>query len=228
MTTWMQRVSWDRPITSYSKVQGLISRFIRNRRFHINYDSLSRKKYLNVGCGPYPKPTCINLDYGWHPEIDICWDITKGLPLDDHSVTGIFTEHVLEHISFSSCDYVLGEFRRILKPGGVLRIVVPDGELYLSRYTELMQLLTNEPLPYSSGDSYEGLYSPMMSVNRIFRAHGHQFIYDFQTFDLLLHKNGFTEVQKAEYNHGRNPDLLFDQKSRSVESLYVEAIAPIN
>ena len=218
-------LAWDRPLTSYSKVQQVVAPLLRNRHFQIDKE-IEQKEYLDVGCGPNTHGHFINLDYSWHPDIDICWDVTKGLPLNDRSVSGVFTEHCLEHLSFEAVDFVLSEFYRVLKPEGALRIVVPDGELYLTRYTELVNGGEGASLPYSEGDEYEGIYSPIMSVNRIFRCHGHQFIYDFATFRQLLKKNRFTQIEKKSYQSGRDPELLIDTESRAVESLYVEATKP--
>ena len=63
----------------------------------------------------------------------------------------------------------------------------------------------------------------MMSVNRIFRGHGHLFIYDFDTLAKMLHKHGFQDVRKEQFLRGRDPRLLIDMEWRAVESLYVEA-----
>ncbi len=227
MSSVFSRISYRRPITSYSKVQILISNIIRGRVYHINRAAIKAKDYLDLGCGPNNHKNYINLDYGWHPGIDVCWDLTKGLPLENSSVKGVFTEHCLEHLPFVSVDFVLQEVYRVLKPGGRLRIVVPDGELYLTRYTALMNGRGSEPLPYAASDKYQGLYSPIMSVNRIFRAHQHQFIYDFMTFSLLLEKNGFVDVTKETFNVGYDPVLLIDTPARAVESLYVEAVKPL-
>jgi len=226
MTSVLSRISIRRPITSYSKVQIFLSNIIRNRGLQVD-KAVTNKEYLDVGCGPNTHKNFINLDYGWRPDIDLCWDITKGLPLKDTSLKGIFSEHCLEHLPFTSVDLVLGDFYRILKPGGNIRVVVPDGELYLTRYTDIISNRESEVLPYSSSDHYQGLYSPIMSVNRIFRAHGHLFIYDFMTFEILLKKNGFTDIKKETYSSGRDPVLLIDTKSRAIESLYVEATKPI-
>lgn len=46
---------------------------------------------LDVGCRPNSNPVNINLDYEWISGVDICCDITRGLPLTDDYVGGIFT-----------------------------------------------------------------------------------------------------------------------------------------
>lgn len=220
------KLSLTRPLTSYAKVQALISAFRRNWHFQIDGARLCKKEYLDLGCGPNSHPDFINIDYAWHPGIDICWDITRGIPLDNGSVSGVFTEHCLEHILWEKTDFVLGECFRILRPNGTLRIIVPDGELYLAGYTDLMRKQTDVALPYAAEDVYKNLYSPIMSVNRIFRAHGHLFIYDFYSLRLLLEKNGFIEIKKESYLSGRDSKLLVDTQSRKVESLYVECSKP--
>lgn len=220
------KLSFRRSLISYSKVQLLIAMFIRNRTWYINRSRISKKDYLDVGCGPNSHEDFINLDYGWNPSIDLCWDICRGIPLDDDSVKGIFTEHCLEHVPLHVVDATLGEFFRVLKPKGTVRIIVPDGELYLTRYADIVRTKLDTSLPYSANDFYQGIYTPIMSVNRIFLANGHQFIYDFNTLSKLLLKNGFTEIKQQSYRSGRDSQLLIDTKSRAVESLYVEATKP--
>lgn len=204
----------------------MIAGLLRNRSWLISKSRLRGKEYLDVGCGPNTHDDFINLDYSWRPGIDICWDITRGLPLPDKTVRGIFTEHCLEHLPFQTTDYVLAEFRRVLKPGGRVRIVVPDGELYLTRYTDIVRNHSKAQLPYADTDEYSGIYSPIMSVNRIFRAHGHLFIYDFDTLRQMLEKNGFVKVRREGCKTGSDSRLLIDTEARSIESLYLEAVTP--
>jgi hypothetical protein len=66
----------------------------------------------------------------------------------------------------------------------------------------------------------------LMSVNRIFRDHGHQYAWDFKTLEIHLAEAGFIEIRKLKYMEGRDNNLLIDNESRAVESLYVEAIKP--
>lgn len=218
------RFSVDRPITSYYKVQRMIATCVRGKPFLINKSVIKRKQFLDIGCGPNVHGNFINLDYAWHPGLDLCWDITKGIPLESNSVHGIFTEHCLEHINFAFIELILAECFRILQPGSILRIVVPDGELYLRGYVNLLESDKAPPLPYAHRDSENGAYSPIISVNRIFREEGHQFIYDFDCLKELLLKAGFNQIHKLGFGHGRNSNLILDSPSRKFESLYIEAV----
>jgi predicted SAM-dependent methyltransferase len=215
----LSTISLKRPINSYARVQAFQSIFKRGNKFFINYNKIKNKVLLNVGCGPFPKPEFINLDYFWTPKIDICWDIaSKPYPLPDNSIEGIFTEHCLEHIPFVKCAENIKEFYRLLKPGGIVRIVVPDGELYCDLFQKRKTDKTII-LPYGQNEE-----TAMISINRIFRIHGHLFIYDFETLQLLLRKAGFEKISKQKFGQGRDQRLVIDQEERAIESLYVEAI----
>jgi predicted SAM-dependent methyltransferase len=220
------KFSSKRPLTSYFKIQRLIASCVRGRRGLVNWSSIQNKQFLDIGCGPNTHQGLINLDYGWYPGVDLCWDVTKGIPLRSGSLDGIFTEHCLEHIPVSCISPILGECLRVLRSGGVIRIVVPDGELYMQRYSELLENGKARSLPYSHRDRINGLYSPIMSVNRIFREEGHQFIYDYHSLSMFLWYSGFREIQKLSFGNGRRCELLIDTPSRAIESLYVEAVKP--
>ena len=218
--------SFKRSLTSYNSFQLLISPIIRNREFLINRAAIAKKSYLNIGCGQHPHREFVNLDYIWRPMIDICWDISRKLPLPSESMKGIFSEHCFEHVSINKFDFVLSECMRILEPGGCIRISVPDGELYLKGYVNIIDGDSSIKLPYSDTDSYEGIYSPIISINRIFRDWGHIFIYDFDMLTKLLQKNGFENIRKESFSTSRDKKLLIDREFRKIESLYVEATKP--
>jgi predicted SAM-dependent methyltransferase len=217
---------FNRPLTDYVKVRKAIGALVRNHRFFIDKKCIIGKDYLEIGCGPNTHAGFIHMDYAWRSHIDLCWDVTKGIPLESETLAGVYTEHCLEHLPFAAVDQVLAECYRLLKPGGTIRIIVPDGQIYLSRYVEIMNGRTDVELPYASDDSYKSLYSPIMSVNRIFRSHGHLFIHDFDILRQLLELNQFVDVKRESYGVGRDPKLLIDTASREVESLYVEASKP--
>ena len=138
-------------------------------------------------------------------------------------MSDIFTEHCIEHIPFDAALFVFGQFYRVMKPGTYVRIIVPDFEIYVDKYN-LFRKTGELSMPYGSDDAREyGIYSPAMSVNRTFRAHGHQFIYDFSTMAAMLEKVGFVDVKKVHFGEGANQSLILDTPRRAIESLYVEA-----
>jgi predicted SAM-dependent methyltransferase len=214
------------PLADYGKVRAIVGSIVRSRSLFIDKRRLLGKDYLDIGCGSNTHSNFINLDYAWHPGIDICWDITSGIPLPDDAVQGAFTEHCIEHLSIDAADSVLAELRRVIMPGGSVRIIVPDGELYLTSYADNLRSREPVPMPLSEGDAYKGMYSPIMSVNRIFRDHGHLFIHDFQSLRQLLQRNGFIDVKRERFKKGRDPKMLIDTEGRRAESLYVEAAVP--
>jgi len=209
---------FSRRITDFYKVQRAISALIRNNTV-LTKRGLDHKEYLDVGCGNNTGPDFVNLDYFWNPGIDVCWDITtKALPFGNDRFKGIYTEHCLEHIGLEDCERNIQEFHRILKPGGRVRIIVPDGEMLFEIYHERRNG-GDRRMPHEDGYS-----SMMQSINGVFRNHGHQFIYDFETMRLLLERNGFKNVEKLAYQKGHDPRLIRDTETRSRESLYVEAV----
>ena len=210
-----------RSVLTYSKVQSLVGFCIRNKSIFINRKT--QGCYLNIGCGPNIEMDCCNLDYDWRPGVDICWNVTRGIPLSNEYVDGIFTEHMLEHVAFNDALTLLTECRRVLRVGKVLRIVVPDGELYLSEYAKHIAGSVTH-MPYAEGDASKFPFvTPIISINRIFRDHGHQFIWDYGTLRLALLHAGFSNVRKCAFGESVDPRLLRDTANRKVESLYVEA-----
>jgi predicted SAM-dependent methyltransferase len=222
-------ISWTRPFTSYAKVQSWIGNLIRNRTFQLRRDRIRDLQYIDLGCGRNCHKDLLNIDYLWHPAIDICWDVTRGLPISRGSIRGIFSEHFLEHFPLETALSVLRECHRVLVTGRVLRIVVPDGELYMTTYCRRMSGDPTARFPFEASEKFEGTSSPILSVNRVFyqdreSLFGHRFMYDYDILQQLLLKAGFAEVRRCSFGCGQDPVLLKDSPNRACESLYVEAI----
>ncbi len=96
-------------------------------------------KLLNVGCGAHFHKDWHNLDLvSNHPSVAPC-DIRQGLPFSDGYFDGVYHSHLLEHLTPQQGEHLLVECHRVLRQGGVLRIVVPDLEKIAKLYLDMLQ-----------------------------------------------------------------------------------------
>jgi predicted SAM-dependent methyltransferase len=123
----------------------------------------------------------------------------------------------------SDIPVVFSDWYRVLRAGGIARIIVPDArrflEAYLSGNPELWRNLGWDinALPHD-------IYTPMHVINHIFHQSGeHLFAYDFETLAWALHRAGFAKVQQMSFRKSRDPELAIDQPNHAPYSLYVEA-----
>ena len=90
------------------------------RRVRIKSALVGQRK-LHFGCGGNIIAGWANLDA--EPKRGaIGWDLTKTLPVADHSVDFIFAEHFIEHVTWPAAQRLLADCARFLAPGGVLRL----------------------------------------------------------------------------------------------------------
>lgn len=98
------------------------------------------QRRLNLGCGRTYHPEWCNLDLESDDPAVIRHDVTQGLPFADGQFDVVYHSHILEHLKPEDGVAMLGECLRVLKPGGVLRIVVPDLERIARLYLEMHEL----------------------------------------------------------------------------------------
>lgn len=91
-------------------------------------------KLVNLGCGNRYHKDWINLDFKSKNENVIEYDLNTKLPFEDSSVDVVYTSHVLEHFSKCFAPKFLQECYRVLKPNGIIRVVVPDLEQLVRNY----------------------------------------------------------------------------------------------
>jgi predicted SAM-dependent methyltransferase len=184
---------------------------------------------VNLGAGKTGRTGWVNIDTYYVQGINCIYDIRKSLPFPDASVKGIFCEHFLEHLDYTEeVPAFLTECHRVLKPGGVLRIIVPDAGKYLKAYcdegwesiTKIRQLNNNHE------DGTTNRYMTKIElINHIFRqGYQHKFAYDFETLEFVLLLFGFRQVTQQEFGISVLSDLSIDQAKRSSESIYVDAL----
>ena len=156
-------------------------------------------------------------------------DVGEPLPVADGSVDWVYAEHLLEHVTPRVAIGWLAEVRRILAPGGLLRLSTPDLGRYVDGYREgasfypkhrrrLALMRVGPPMPERRAFMF----------NQIFYLYGHRWIYDLDEVEFVLGEAGFTAeaVRECGYQQGARPDVAaLDTPFRRDESLYVEASA---
>ena len=90
--------------------------------------------FLNVGCGDTFHPEWTNVDMVSHSPHVRAYNLLKGLPYPDHRFEAVYHSHVLEHFPREKAADFIRECFRVLKPGGIIRVVVPDLEDIVREY----------------------------------------------------------------------------------------------
>lgn len=93
---------------------------------------------LNVGAGLHASPEWTNIDLADAPHV-IRHDIRRGLPFAPATFDAVYASHVLEHLTPDDGGALVAEMRRVLRPGGVLRLAVPDLERTARSYLERLE-----------------------------------------------------------------------------------------
>lgn len=100
-------------------------------------------RLVNLGCGSRYHPAWINIDIAPQSSCVIQHDLSKNIPLETASCDAVYHSAVLEHIRPSDTMAFLGECKRVLKSGGILRVGVPDLEAICQLYLAKLQAALN-------------------------------------------------------------------------------------
>ena len=184
-----------------------------------------RSLSLNVGSGGRGLPDWVNIELIRHADTTLRLDVRRPLPLADASVKRILAEHVIEHLDFASdAPAVLREFHRVLEPGGIARIIVPDAERFVQAYASGDKAQWRA-LGWDVDALPHDIHTPMHVLNHVFHQGGeHCFAYDFDTLKLALERAGFAAVVRQAFRRSHDPQLAIDQENHAPYSLYVEAV----
>ena len=225
---------------------------------------------LNLGCGPYNTPQgWINLDGSWNARLSkypalrfILWairvlpsqpfytpwpsdvfvhDLRKRLPFQSDTADVIYSSHTLEHLYLEEAKRLLTECFRVLRPGGILRIVVPCLRVAVQEYMDEKPLngmfqpgivlsyadmlnmrlgfCTPEPPSYNT---FHRMYSALTTF------HTHKWMYDAKSLMLWLIWAGFVEVEEMGLHQSRIEDIETIEESGRVVGLgiCVEGVKP--
>jgi SAM-dependent methyltransferase len=137
-------------------------------------------------------------------------NLAYGIPLQDKTTDFVYSSHFLEHLDKQSGRRLLEECWRVLRPGGVLRLAVPDLELAWEMYRR--------------GDKEQMIHDFFFAEEATGFAQ-HRYAYDFAMLRDLLSEIGFDEIRRAKFQEGATPDLdILD--NREDYTLFVEARRP--
>ena len=134
----------------------------------------------------------------WPPNI-LVYDLRKPLPFADGFAGAIYGSHVLEHLYLVEAERLLRECFRVLRPGGLLRLVVPDlraiVEEYLAdgdadRINERLAFRDRKP---PSGNPAYRVYSALKDF------HSHKWMYDAESLVARVEAAGFSDVRERRY-----------------------------
>jgi SAM-dependent methyltransferase len=91
---------------------------------------------LNWGCGGNARRGWINADRTAGPGVDLVADIREGLPIESGTIDYAVGVNTLQELTYSELAPALVELLRVLRPGGTLRLVVPDLDAGIRAYTK--------------------------------------------------------------------------------------------
>lgn len=198
-------------------------------------------RIVNFGCGPDPADDAENVDgsltvllarlplpaasYGARREFvsavrayGVRFALGARLDFPEQSLDGFYASHVLEHMAREQCVSLLSRVRRWLRPGGILRVALPDlrrlASAYVAGETDADGFVRGLGLAIDG----RGWWSVAFGHSY------HRWMYDVASFSRLLTGIGFSQVLHCECGRSGVPELArLDLPARAAESFYVEA-----
>jgi predicted SAM-dependent methyltransferase len=196
---------------------------------------------LNLGCGAVAPADWLNVDFAigarldsslarpiarrlfstpWPPNV-LIHDLTKRFPWPDGSADAVYSSHTLEHLSREAGEHFIAECRRVLKPGGVIRIVVPD----------LGRIVGEYQVGHIDGRDFLaelGAHAPwagrgrLRQIAALFSGSRHLCMYDEEALTELLTCHGFACRRAAPFESAI-PDIAdIEREDRARGELIIE------
>ena len=159
-------------------------------------------------------------------------DLRKGLPFADNSVDFIYFGQAIEHLNpLYEVPQFVAECRRVLRPGGIVRISTPDLDVLLASYLngDMLEFAVEQPQPYRDAKSKALRLTYLMfgslgpaSTNEHYE--GHHLTYNKDSMREILEAAGFTDILFFEPGESQSP--VFSEEcldTGTTHSLYAEA-----
>lgn len=202
----------------------------------LGVNQASQNLQLHIGSGPYNLEGWINLDiFPAQLSTNVLW----GLPFTNGQCRYVFLSHLLEHLFYpTDAMALLQEIYRILQPGGVVRIVVPDIEQCIRAYQENDKEFFQQRVEHwGAGDGNATRLEHFLSYagagpDPAWLFEAHKFGYDFETLERALQRAGFKTIIRSRFMASEQVSLRVDENSQVASakfgddyySLFVEAV----
>lgn len=193
-------------------------------------DSYSKKEpnplekvKLHIGCGTNYFDGWINIDNNSDNNIqklDLNWDLRNPLPFNENSVDFIFNEHFLEHLTVEEGVKALKDFKRVLKPDGIIRIAMPNLIDCIKTYNNPNWKQDNAESFNKYGLNFIKTKAEYLNIN--FRWWGHQWLYDWEELERRLNEAGFHDINQCELRKSEHIELR-NLETRDESNLIAEA-----
>ncbi|HEY7171061.1 MAG TPA: methyltransferase domain-containing protein [Vicinamibacterales bacterium] len=159
----------------------------------VNAAALPAHARLHLGCGDRFIRGFLHVDARPLPHVDIVTPLDRLPMLPDESASLVYASHVLEHFPRYQTVAVLTEWRRILEPGGLLRLAVPDFEKLIQVYE-------------MSSRNLDAVLGPLVG------RQDHPYNFHYMAFDrrkltTLLLEAGFREVREWDWRATEHADV---------------------
>jgi predicted SAM-dependent methyltransferase len=158
---------------------------------------------LHLGSGNRYLNGYVHVDLSDYEHIDIKTSVSDLKAIDDNAVKEIYASHVLEYFDREEALVVLGEWKRVLKKGGILRIAVPN-----------MQTLFDI---YKKTNDIQNILGPIFGKWKINNSEHiyHKTIYDKKSLSLLLQSAGFKDIKLWDWREVFADQPEYDDHSQA-------------
>lgn len=196
------------------------------KKFHLGCGTIFIKDYLNIGYWHHlGVDTLYGSPNGVEGSVLYNHDLVLGIPAADDSLDVVYHSRLLEHMSYAEGIEFIAACHRVLRPGGILRVLVPDLELWCANYVANNDFFFDEYRRGALNDD-RALYPTKGSVFMgALHNHGHKCGYDFATLRSVLDRAGFNAIRRTMVQDSELPDIAVVEPYsplRALETLCVE------
>lgn len=182
-----------------------------------NLARVTETRRLNWGCGNWIQEGWINSDIKGDRGAQLVCDIRQGLTLDDDSIDYAVSIHALPEFTITEMVGILAELRRVLKPGGVLRLSVPDLLKGVAAYQR------GDRDYFLVPDADARALGAKLILQLLWQGYS-KTVFTAEYLEEALLKAGFGEVAHCQFKETKSewPEII-ELDNREAESLFVEA-----